>query len=112
VAAFFLVTEHWAHVIPYLPFVLFLLRPLMHIFMHGGQEIVIIRLRTPLTGYPAESSRAAIQETLLTPDKLIANAYPNLKKPIYGDQSDALNQRLRPLDIGNFEFSGVHHLCF
>ena len=38
VAAFFLVTEHWAHVIPYLPFVLFLLCPLTHIFMHVSHE--------------------------------------------------------------------------
>jgi Protein of unknown function (DUF2933) len=38
VAAFFLTTEHWAHVIPYLPFLLFLLCPLMHFFMHGNHE--------------------------------------------------------------------------
>jgi hypothetical protein len=38
VAAFFLITEHWAHVIPYLPFLLFLLCPLMHFFMHGDHQ--------------------------------------------------------------------------
>ena len=36
VAAFFLVAEHWAHVIPYLPFVLFLLCPLMHFDSNKG----------------------------------------------------------------------------
>jgi hypothetical protein len=36
VVAFLLVTEHWAHVNPYLPFVFFLLCPLMHFFMHGS----------------------------------------------------------------------------
>lgn len=34
VAAFFLWTEHRAHVVPYLPYLLVLLCPLMHIFMH------------------------------------------------------------------------------
>ena len=33
---YFLITEHGAHVVPYLPFALLLLCPLMHIFMHGG----------------------------------------------------------------------------
>jgi hypothetical protein len=36
VAAFYLLTEHTAHVFGYLPYVLILLCPLMHIFMHGG----------------------------------------------------------------------------
>ena len=36
VAAFFLVTEHTAHVFGYLPWALLLLCPLMHLFMHGG----------------------------------------------------------------------------
>jgi DUF2933 family protein len=34
--AYFLVTEHWAHIVPYLPWLILLLCPLMHIFMHGG----------------------------------------------------------------------------
>jgi DUF2933 family protein len=34
--AYFLVTEHWAHIVPYLPFIILLLCPFMHIFMHGG----------------------------------------------------------------------------
>ena len=36
VAAFFLITEHTAHVFGVLPFALLLLCPLMHLFMHGG----------------------------------------------------------------------------
>ena len=34
--AYFLFTEHRAHVVPYLPWLLILACPLMHIFMHGG----------------------------------------------------------------------------
>lgn len=36
IAAYFLFTEHRAHVVPFLPFLLILACPLMHIFMHGG----------------------------------------------------------------------------
>jgi hypothetical protein len=39
IGGFYLVTEHRAHLIPYLgylPFLLILACPLMHIFMHGG----------------------------------------------------------------------------
>jgi hypothetical protein len=36
VAAFYLLTEHTAHVFGFLPYALILLCPLMHIFMHGG----------------------------------------------------------------------------
>ena len=36
VGGYFLVTEHWAHVIPFLPWLLLLACPLMHLFMHGG----------------------------------------------------------------------------
>ena len=36
VAGFFLLTEHRAHVLGYLPFLIFLLCPLMHLFMHKG----------------------------------------------------------------------------
>ena len=35
VAAFFLMTEHRAHVLGALPYVLFLLCPLLHLLMHG-----------------------------------------------------------------------------
>ena len=35
-AGFYLITEHTAHVIPYLPWLLLAACPLMHIFMHGG----------------------------------------------------------------------------
>jgi hypothetical protein len=36
VGAFFLLTEHTAHVLGVLPFLLVLLCPLMMLFMHGG----------------------------------------------------------------------------
>lgn len=36
IAAFFLLTEHRAHVLGYLPFLLLLACPLLHMFMHGG----------------------------------------------------------------------------
>lgn len=36
IAAFYLATEHTAHVFGYLPFALVLLCPLLHLFMHGG----------------------------------------------------------------------------
>ena len=36
IAAFFLITEHSAHLFGVLPFALLLLCPLMHLFMHGG----------------------------------------------------------------------------
>jgi hypothetical protein len=35
VAAFFLITEHRAHVLGALPYVLFLLCPILHLLMHG-----------------------------------------------------------------------------
>ncbi|MGD1324354.1 DUF2933 domain-containing protein [Pandoraea pnomenusa] len=38
VIAYFLFTEHRAHVIPYLPFLLFAACPLMHLFMHHGHH--------------------------------------------------------------------------
>lgn len=36
IAAYFLLTEHLAHVVGALPYLLFLACPLMHLFMHGG----------------------------------------------------------------------------
>ncbi|MCG3185991.1 MAG: hypothetical protein IOMNBAOH_00537 [Rhodocyclaceae bacterium] len=36
VAAYFLFTEHRAHIVGVLPYLLVLACPLMHIFMHGG----------------------------------------------------------------------------
>jgi hypothetical protein len=36
IAGYFLVTEHWAHIVPFLPWLLLLSCPLMHVFMHGG----------------------------------------------------------------------------
>ena len=39
IAGYFLITEHRAHVIQYLPFVLLLACPLMHLFHgHGGHH--------------------------------------------------------------------------
>ena len=35
-AGYFLWTEHRAHVIQFLPWIIFLMCPLMHVFMHGG----------------------------------------------------------------------------
>lgn len=37
IAGYFLFTEHRAHVIAFLPVLLFLACPLMHLFMHRGQ---------------------------------------------------------------------------
>lgn len=36
IAAFFLITEHQAHLLGALPFLLLLACPLMHLFMHHG----------------------------------------------------------------------------
>ncbi len=36
IAAFFLVTEHTAHVFSALPYLLVLACPLLHLFLHGG----------------------------------------------------------------------------
>ena len=36
IAAFFLLTEHRAHLLGWLPFILLALCPLMHFFGHGG----------------------------------------------------------------------------
>jgi hypothetical protein len=35
IAAFFLITEHTVHVLGFLPFLLVLLCPLLHLFLHG-----------------------------------------------------------------------------
>jgi hypothetical protein len=34
--AYLLITEHWAHIVPYLPWLILLICPFMHLFMHGG----------------------------------------------------------------------------
>jgi len=33
---YFLVMEHWAHLVQVLPYLILLLCPLLHVFMHGG----------------------------------------------------------------------------
>ncbi|PAL19768.1 DUF2933 domain-containing protein [Sphingopyxis sp. GW247-27LB] len=38
VAGFYLITEHRAHLLGFLPFGILLLCPLMHFFMHGGHK--------------------------------------------------------------------------
>ncbi len=38
IAAFFLVTEHTAHVFGALPYLLLLACPLLHLFLHGSHE--------------------------------------------------------------------------
>ena len=35
IAGFFLFTEHWAHFLGFLPYLIFLACPLMHFFHHG-----------------------------------------------------------------------------
>jgi hypothetical protein len=36
IGGYFLITEHGAHIIPFLPWLLLLACPLMHLFMHHG----------------------------------------------------------------------------
>lgn len=36
IGAFFLLAEHRAHVLPFLPWLLLAACPLLHVFMHGG----------------------------------------------------------------------------
>jgi Protein of unknown function (DUF2933) len=36
IGGYFLITEHGAHILPFLPWLLLLACPLMHFFMHGG----------------------------------------------------------------------------
>jgi hypothetical protein len=36
-ALYFLLVEHGAHTLPYLPFLIILMCPLMHLFMHKGR---------------------------------------------------------------------------
>ena len=38
IGAYFLITEHGAHIIPFLPRLLILACPLMHLFMHHGHH--------------------------------------------------------------------------
>lgn len=36
IAAFFLLSEHWAHALGFVPWLLLLACPLLHVFGHGG----------------------------------------------------------------------------
>ncbi|TXH04477.1 MAG: DUF2933 domain-containing protein [Nevskiaceae bacterium] len=36
VAAYFVIGEHWVHIAPFFPILIFLTCPLMHLFMHHG----------------------------------------------------------------------------
>lgn len=38
IAAYFLITEHRAHIVPFLPFLLLAACPLMHLFHHRGHR--------------------------------------------------------------------------
>lgn len=38
IGGFFLIAEHRAHVLPYVPWLLLAACPLMHLFMHGGHD--------------------------------------------------------------------------
>jgi hypothetical protein len=38
IGGYFLVTEHWAHIVPFLPLLFLLACPLMNFFMHGGHS--------------------------------------------------------------------------
>lgn len=38
IPAFFLVRTHWIHLMDFLPYLLLLLCPLMHLFMHGSHH--------------------------------------------------------------------------
>lgn len=38
VIGYYLLTEHREHVLAYLPYLVFAVGPLMHIFMHGGHQ--------------------------------------------------------------------------
>lgn len=52
IAAFFLVTEHRAHVLGALPYALLLLCPIIHLFMHrghGGQGVTVVPMMTMLS---------------------------------------------------------------
>ncbi|WP_342246280.1 DUF2933 domain-containing protein [Pseudomonas sp. OTU5201] len=52
VAGYFLLTEHLAHVLQALPYLLLLACPLMHVFMHHGH-----------VGHQHQSKRAATAKT-------------------------------------------------
>ena len=57
IAAFFVLTEHTAHVFGILPYALLLLCPLLHLFMHGGHGE-----HNGQTGQPAERSKGGPHE--------------------------------------------------
>lgn len=38
VAGYFLISEHWVHILGALPYLLLLACPLMHVFMHHGHH--------------------------------------------------------------------------
>ena len=38
-SAYFLVMEHWAHIVPYLPYFILALCPLMHFFHHREHRV-------------------------------------------------------------------------
>ncbi len=58
VGAFFLLTEHTAHLLGILPFLIFLMCPLMMLLMHGGMADrgVMMDMRCPMTSPRGEDS--------------------------------------------------------
>ncbi|MDQ2687960.1 MAG: DUF2933 domain-containing protein [Armatimonadota bacterium] len=60
IAAFFLLTKHWEHVWPLLPFLFLLACPLMHLFHHHGHGGHDKGQDTPTD--PTQTARGVSQE--------------------------------------------------
>ncbi len=56
VALYFLITEHRAHVVPFLPFLLLAACPLMHLFHHRGHDHGHDEESRPQSGPPDSGS--------------------------------------------------------
>ena len=61
IAAYFLIAEHRAHIVPYLPFLLLAACPLMHLFHHGGHRHGGDDASRPGSGPPSSSGGSAHQ---------------------------------------------------
>ena len=59
VAAYFLLAEHRAHIVPYLPLLLLAACPLMHLFHHGGHRHGAHNESRPGSGPPSASNGGA-----------------------------------------------------
>jgi hypothetical protein len=58
IGAFFLLTEHWVHVLGVLPYLLILACPLMHLFMHRGHSVHRWHQRGPTKDTPESGADA------------------------------------------------------